>query len=356
MQATISSKEEIAGQYRIASQALYEVARAYFTLGNLEQSKGLLWEALRFLEGSELAPPDYLKLLLLYGQVLVVDQFLGNTTSDLAFSTILKAKQLAKTNQDQAGLGDALSLLGQAHYFTSILDAMNSGVSIDGAQGDGKFDEAQDYQQQALSLRQALGDTRGISESHFLIGNVYQRWQQAELAKQHFITAIQIAEDNHHLYEKSEPSRHLALLALNEGEVDEALSYALQALACREQARFKPYLPLDHILLSNIYLKKVDTLNGLLQAEQAYSLAEELGFNRIRALSLITLGEAQLALKEEAAARTSFERARSLAEEVHAALYVTRARQWLQSLSQIIALEPPRFQALRMSKGQSVGN
>src|ERR1700738_3679921 len=100
------------------------------------------------------------------------------------FSTIQQAKQVAEGAQDQQGIADALSLLGQAHCNATTTAIVKSGALPFGSQDQGKYGEALAYQQQALSLQEALHDTRGIGESHFCIGLVYQFWQQNELARE----------------------------------------------------------------------------------------------------------------------------------------------------------------------------
>jgi len=82
--------------------------------------------------------------------------------------------------------------------------------------------------------------TRGVSESHFWIGVVYERRQQYE----HYTKAIQIAEQFGHLYEKTEPARHLASYALRQGGLDQALSYAKLARALSRRGRFQAVLAL----------------------------------------------------------------------------------------------------------------
>lgn len=174
-------------------------------------------------------------------------------------------------------MADALSLLGQAHYFTTVVASLKSSVSPNSLQGQGKYDEALAYQQQALELREALHDTRGISESYFQIGVVYERWQQYERAMEYYTKARQIADQYNHPFEKTEPARHFAINALRQGDLDQALTLALQALELREEARFKPYQPLDHLLLRDIYLAKGDTANAQLHTQQASALAKEMG-------------------------------------------------------------------------------
>jgi tetratricopeptide (TPR) repeat protein len=233
------------------------------------------------IEASEVVPQDRLKLLLLYGKVLVVDHLLHRGDTDLMFSIILQAKQIAESVEMQQGLADALSLLGQAHCNATTIAIVKSGALPFGTQGQGKYEEALAYQQRALSLQEALHDTRGISESHFCIGLVYQFWQQNDLALEHFTVAIQVAQESGHILEQAEPNRHLTLDALFKGDLDQALTHAKLALSFREAGGFKPYQPLDHLSLRDIYLKKGDKAKAEFHLQQASTIASEMGLTTL---------------------------------------------------------------------------
>ena len=281
MQSSVAMYEELTQHYTTAIDALCEVARASYTLGRLSEAQHLLRTSLQLSEASEVQPQPRLKLLLLYGQVLIVNHLLTRGDADLVFSTFLQAKQIAEAVQDHQGIADAVSLLGQAHYFATVVASLKRGASPNSPQGQGQYDEALIYQQQALELRQALHDTRGVSESYFQIGLVYERWQQYDLAHEYHTKAHQIADQYDHRFEQTEPARHFALDALRRGNLDQALTLALQALSLREEARFKPFLPLDHLLLRDIYLAKGDTKNAQNHTEIASGLAEEMGLTTL---------------------------------------------------------------------------
>jgi hypothetical protein len=84
-----------------------------------------------------------------------------------------------------------------------------------------------------------------------------------------------------HLFEKTEPTRHFAIHVLRQANLDQALTLALQALALREEAGFKPYLPLDHLLLRDICLAKGDTANAQFHTKIASAIAEEMGLKML---------------------------------------------------------------------------
>jgi tetratricopeptide (TPR) repeat protein len=288
MQPSTHTHVETTESYTTAINALYKIADSYLFLGRLPDSLQLLHMALQITEASEVTPQDRLKLLLLYGKVLTVDHLITRGDTDLMFSTILQAKQLAESTQDQQSIADALCLLGQAHCNATTMTIVKSGALPFGPPVQGKYKEALSYQQQALQLREALNDTRGISESHFYIGLIYQFWQQNDLARKHFTKAIQVAEQYGHILEQAEPNRHLTIDALFAGNLDQALIYALQALSFREAGGFKPYQPLDHLTLRDIYLKKGDTTNAQFHTQQASILAEEMGFSTLLSSTINT--------------------------------------------------------------------
>ncbi len=299
MQSSASTNDEFTGHYTIAIDALCEIARSYFFLGRLGDALHVLRMSLQVTEAGEVARKNRLKLLLLYGKVLTVDHLLHRGDTDLMFSTIFQAKQIAESAQTQQGLADALSLLGQAHCNATTIAILKSGTLPFGTQGQGRYAAALAYQQQALGLQEALHDTRGISESHFCMGLVYQFWQQNDLAREHFTKAIQIAEQYGHILEQAEPHRHLTLDALFKGDLDEALAHALQALSFREAGGFRPYQPLDHLSLWDIYLKKGDTAKAQFHMQQASTLAEVMGLSTLVS-SVINSTNRLGAQKEEA--------------------------------------------------------
>jgi len=282
MQSSASMDHELTHHYTTAIDALCEIAREYYNRGRLGEAQHLLRTSLRLLEAPEATPQHRLKMLLLYGQVLVVDHFLSRgKNAESVFATLQSAKQIAEATHDQHGIADALCLLGQAHYFASVVESRRNAVPLSSTPGDGKYDQALAYQHQALELREALQDTRGVSESYFQIGVVYERWQQYERSQEYYTKASQIADQYEHTFDKTEPARHFAFQALREGNVDQALTLALQALSLRQEAGFRPYLPLDHLLLRDIYLAKEDTANAELHTQQAFALAEEMGLQTL---------------------------------------------------------------------------
>src|SRR5450631_1435407 len=137
MQSSAYTNVESTEYYTTAINALCKIAHSYFFLGRLGDSLRLLHTSLQMTEAGEVAPQDRLKLLLLHGKVLTVDHLMNRGDTDLMFSTILQAKQLAESTQDQQSIADALSLLGQAHCNATTMAIVKSGALPFGTQVQG---------------------------------------------------------------------------------------------------------------------------------------------------------------------------------------------------------------------------
>lgn len=282
--SALASPAAMAQLYATATDALYTIADQYFHLGRFKEAQSILDTVLHLLAAQEVQPQQQINPLLLKGAILIVEHLLTRSQTEPMFAPLQAAKQLAEVNQDQQALADALSLLGQAHYFTTVVARLQRAVSPDSLQEQGEYADAFAYQQQALAIREDLQDQRGISESFFQIGAIYERWRQQDQAQTYYRKACQIADQSDCRFEKTEPLRHMALYAFRQGNLDQALTCASEALSLRQAAGFKPYLPLDHRLLSDIYQAKGNSAQALFHQQQAATLADEMGFAPLIAL------------------------------------------------------------------------
>jgi tetratricopeptide (TPR) repeat protein len=278
---------DIQTRYSTALDALGEIAQHYFFAGRLVDAQQVIRAALAVAEVRDVQPEQRLKLLLLYANILVVDHLLSRTDGVEMFTIIEQAQTAAEALQDEQGIADALSLLGQAHYFATmtanmpaILASLNSSEPLEQSLRE-KFNESLADQERAFERRKALHDTRGMSESHFFIGLIYERWKQPDTALEHYRQAREIAQQNGHVLAQAEPSRHMALAAVLKGDWDGALPYALDALAFREVADFMPYQPLDHLLLRDIYMAQDDAAKIAYHAERVSTLAQAIGHGQM---------------------------------------------------------------------------
>jgi tetratricopeptide (TPR) repeat protein len=304
MTQSTNSSHSISDHFTSVIYSLCEIAELYYYLAKLDEAVELLKNGLQLTSAKEMQPRDRIKITLQYGRVLIANYFLTNKDFDLALATALDAKQLAETADYEKGIADALSLIGQAHY----CKVLNSGA--------GDYEEALTYFQQALSLREKLHDTRGISEALFHSGLTYEQRNLTDKARGCYTEALQFADLYNHKLEKSYALRHLAGLVAAKGDLDAALNYALTSLALREEIGFRVYLPHSHILVGDIYLQRDDSENALINYQNAQALAEEIGIKNALILSLLAIGNIQYIQQDTVQARENFQHAHTLAQEL----------------------------------------
>ncbi len=303
MQSTNSS-HSISDHFTSAIYSLCEIAELYYYLAKLDDAVNVLKTGLQLTSAKEIHLRDRVKLTLQYGKALVANYFLSNKDFDIALATSLEAKQLAETAHYEKGTADALSLIGQVHYYKKL----NS--------GEGDYEEALTYFQQALKIREKLRDTRGISEALFYSGLTYEQRSLFDSALESYTEALQFADLYNHKLEKSYALRHLAWLALDRKDLDAALNYALTSLALREEIGFRVYLPHSHILVGDIYLAREDSENALINYQNAQGLAEEMGIKNALIRSLLAIGTIQLIQADKVQAQENFQHAHTLAQEL----------------------------------------
>ena len=99
MELSHATAQDFAKYYTTAIDALCEIARSYFYLGNFRDAQHTLHTALQLTEAHEVLQRDHLKLLLLYGRILAIGHLVSLSDADLMFSTLQQAKQLAEAEQ-----------------------------------------------------------------------------------------------------------------------------------------------------------------------------------------------------------------------------------------------------------------
>jgi tetratricopeptide (TPR) repeat protein len=321
-EATITP-DEFAGQYTAVFGAIGEIGRGY-TYGGQPGAACQLFQNAVTLFDPELVPTQArLKLLIGYARSLITNLFVNHRGEETLKAVLAEAHQLAGSGPDLQAQADVFSLLGQADYFVTIF----GGAVVD--QEKKHYGPTFAYQQQGLAIREELPDFKGICESHFYLGLVHERWQEQEIAIGHYNKARELASQHNFYFEVAETSRHLAGIALAEGNLDRALENSLRELQGREQAGFKPYLPLDHLLLCDIYVRKGDRENAQAHAQEALTLAGQMNYAGAVALSRLRLGDIELKWGEAEKARAEYTKALEIAQGQGQTLLLNLANQRL---------------------------
>ncbi|OJW06529.1 MAG: hypothetical protein BGO39_00510 [Chloroflexi bacterium 54-19] len=323
MDRTIATTPTLAGQYTAVFEALTEIGREYTSGGQPGAACALFEKARQLFEPGAVPAPARLKLLTGYARSLVTNLFVNHSGEETLAAVLGEARSLAESSSDRLALAEVLNLLGQTDYFISIFGGFVSDKEK------AHYGPALAYQEQALAIRQELEDLEGICESNFFVGLVHERWQERETARTHYNFARELAEQHHFYFQIAETSRHLAGIALAEGDLDAALANSLRELRGREQAGFKPYLPLDHLLLCDIYLLRGELEKALAHAQAALALAEEMDYAGAGVLSRLRFGDIKLKQGEREEAVAEYSRALETAQKLGQALLLNYANQRL---------------------------
>ena len=328
--------------YQTAITALCEIAESYYRLGKLDAAHDVLEAGGYLLEHApeaggylpEHAPQQgplgetRAMLELQQGKLNTTGGFYANSRYEVAFVALLRARDLATANGNETLTADALQWLGQAYYNR----ALNTSASMR-APGEDSYRQPLDYFQQALSRREALADTRGMAESLFYTGLIYERWGQRDTAQDYYTKALALAEEHGYAIEKSYALRHLAGLAQEAGDLEKALAFFTESLALREAAGYNILLPLSHIAVGDVLLEQHKMAEAKVHYETAYAISQELDAPLTRIVSLLSLGSWYKANREFAQARSYLERTYISAQDLNIPMAMAAASKALNELA-----------------------
>jgi tetratricopeptide (TPR) repeat protein len=324
MQLFSTSLEAMTERYTTLLQTLCDISESYYYLGRLDDAIKLLKIGEQLLKAKEVTRHDQLKFLLQSGKILTSSIFYRNRDAEEALATLAHAKQLAAFVRNEQGEADALDLLGFAYYYKQLMTK------------EGESSTALAYCQQALERREVLGDQRGISESSFHVGLIYENGDQPDLdqARIYYTRAYQIARQHGYKLEQSYAVRHLGgLLAEMQGDLKQAQQYFEESLALREEIGFKITLPFSHLAVGEICAKRNELTVAARHYQRAEILAREMEQPVARILSQLSLGEIYLAQQQRPQALECIEQAYSVAKEHHLADWMSEATARREAIS-----------------------
>ena len=316
MQSFSTSLEALAERYTTLLQILCDISESYYYEGRLDDANTLLKSGKQFLEAKEVGARDQLKFLLQSGKMLTNSIFYRSRNPEDALTTVTGAKQLAASIRNEQGEADALDLIGLTYYYKRLMT------------NQGEVDIALTYYQQALERREMLSDQRGISESSFHIGLIYENGDlpDNDQAWTYYTRAYQIARQHGYKLEQSYAVRHLGgLYDEMHHDLEQARRCFEESLALREEIGFKIALPFSHLALGEICGKQNDQLAAVMHYQRAEVLGRELEQPVARILSLFSLGELYLDQQRRSQALECIEQAYIVAQERDLADWMSEA-------------------------------
>ncbi|QBD74715.1 hypothetical protein EPA93_01395 [Ktedonosporobacter rubrisoli] len=311
------SVEAITERYIIGQRALSEIAQAYFFEGRLEEALSLFQAGEHLLEARELSPESRLDWLLEYGLFVVHYYYLTGMQKDLMASVLQRARQAAEASQQETKIATAFYLVGQASYYQNLLS------------GGTDYSAARDMLQKASQLYEKHGDNYKLAEALFYTGLTYDRQQQDERSREHYLRALALGEQYGNKWAASEAMRHLT--DYSDGE--QRLHYALGSLTLREELGSKVYVPSAQLLLSDIYIERGELEKALEYCQQAERLNKEMELEARLIGVLVVKGEIAYKQDRLAEARERWEQAFSLSQKYKAAHWLPIIEEKLKLLA-----------------------
>ncbi|MEM7793708.1 MAG: tetratricopeptide repeat protein [Cyanobacteria bacterium P01_C01_bin.118] len=209
-----------------------------------------------------------------------------------------KANQLhaqGKSQFNQANYGDALELFQQALAIRQdigdqdgIGESLNSIGGVYDNQGD--YEQALDYYQQALSIHQAIDDTSGIGASLNNIGYIYSLLDDYEQALDYYQQALMILQSIGNRPGEAVMLNNIAFIYGRQGNYGQALNYYQQSLAILEETGNRQRMGTSLNNIGGIYSHLGDTDRALDYYQQALASHQETGDRHGEALLFNNIG------------------------------------------------------------------
>lgn len=259
---------------------IYRITDAYLYDGRINDAVQVAENGLQIVDdNSDVDPNDLVRLLLQLGELLNRRSFYDDPAFEKVIRILTRAQQMAEDLGNQELLATALLRLGQAHDYQT----MNT--------GEGDYQDALDYFEQALALSQEANLFEGEGKAIFNIGLIYQRQRDLEKARQHFSRAYEIAVQGGYRLDQSLAIRHLGFVHFVAGDYELAEECAQESLSLREELGYRLYLPPAHHVLGSLYIAQEKWESAFAHLEQANALAEEMKLNAYLIQIQLSLGE-----------------------------------------------------------------
>ena len=302
---------------------LYNSAQSLFFAGHVDDALTRLRESDALTIDRHVSPTDQNRLLILTSEILIVRTWLKPHTPIERAETMLATALQHAADEDQRAA--ALMAMGRLNYFPMFqAQAPDAQLPLR-------------YFTQAFDIWQRIGSTRGICESQFWIGLIYQIFlPDLEKAETYFRNALDLAEAHSFKLEQSYLVRHLGFITQKRGELDTARTMLEQSLALREELGFLVYLPFSLLSLGNVCAAQGDIGAAETYYNRALSTAETLSLELPIIQALLALGELSKQQGRLEDARHHGERARELSNTHDYPTGVARAEAALGALTTTI--------------------
>ncbi len=177
------------------------------------------------------------------------------------------------------------------------------------------LDKALEFAQEALRIKQSLGDSDEIGETHNQLGLIY--WHRADyaVASQHFRTAIEIAGSVPDKQLEGKAHNNLGLVLDEQGDYRQSLVQYQKALALHRATHFERGESDTLGNIGGVYLLEGRFTEALPYYEQASAIDEHLGLKPALSLDLGNIALCLSSTGDIDGALKTFDRALAVAHE-----------------------------------------
>jgi tetratricopeptide (TPR) repeat protein len=320
--SVLAQQNTLGEKYSQLISVLCEISETNYFLGRLDEALALLQLNHPLADNADVPVRARSKLLIQHSKLLINRGGLNNTfaTDGETIQRMLATVRQAALDEDL--LAEALHLTGLLYYWP-LFEADTPDA-----------EPALSYFTQAYEHRVKLDDKRGVSESLFYLGLIYQIFEQDnEKAEGYFAQALQLAETYQFKLEKSYVVRHLGFIYEARKEFAQARQYLEQSLALREEIGFKIYFPFSHLALGDLAMSQNDLATAEQHYQKALELAEEMGLRVQIVHGLLALAQLCEKQGEATPARLYCEKAQALSNEIQFKYGIAESANILTNLS-----------------------
>lgn len=217
----------------------------------------------------------------------------------------------ALAHHQRPQVADALFLTARLHHF-NLFEAQSSDL-----------DAVEHLWTEAYTHYHDLDDPRGMAESLFYHGLLYQRFKaDHETAYGYFHRSRNLIEYKHYPIELAEILRHTGYVYQQRGDLIAAHACHEQAVAYLNHSGFRVYLPLALYALGMVLMEQGRLDEAGPHFEHALAVAEEAPPNILHIGGLLGLGDFHTKTGDLAVARDCYQRARTTADALKASRFL----------------------------------
>jgi tetratricopeptide (TPR) repeat protein len=188
---------------------------------------------------------------------------------------------------------------------------------------------------QAHELYARLQDERGMAESLFYHGLLYQRFKaDQETAFTYFELArhLLFLDGKNQMIELAECLRHTGYVYQHRGDLETARVFHERALACLEVINFRVFMPLVLYALGATLMEQGKLDEALPYFERTLTVAQEAPPNILHVAGFLGLGDLYAKQGDSSRAHAFYTQAHETAEALHSTRFIKLATEKLNSL------------------------